>query len=323
MMRSPRLTLFHITLYFDGMYTPRYKRGITVLQFPFSGKIYIAGGFNGTQVLDSAECYDPTTDEWTLIPNMNTPRSGVKAVAFRNYLYVIGGFNGSNRLSTGTLVERYDKVTKMWTFVSPMLGPRSNFATAIINDLLYVIGGFNGMVTYIPGQEVRVRLSTSIKRATSERPKLGLPTWRVVLNAGDCCNTCKICCVSITSIESTEKRSICLFQSGLSTIASAELYDPLTNSWRPVTDLNLNRSALSACRVSNISTAHEYSYIGKYAQGVMPWPHSVLELWGFAFSQRSNSPRLIEDETLNGCGIINNLIDYVDGQKGPDSLRAD
>ncbi|GFU46989.1 hypothetical protein TNCV_813621 [Trichonephila clavipes] len=32
-----------------------------------------------------------------------------------------------------------------------------------------------------------------------------------------------------------------------------------------------------------------------------------------AFSQRANSLRLIEDETLNDSGIINNLIDYVDG----------
>ncbi|GFX93390.1 uncharacterized protein TNCV_151961 [Trichonephila clavipes] len=40
-------------------------------------------------------------------------------------------------------------------------------------------------------------------------------------------------------------------------------------------------------------------------------------------SQCANSPYLIEDETLNGCGIINNLIDYADGQEEPDSLRAD
>ncbi|GFX69104.1 uncharacterized protein TNCV_4946031 [Trichonephila clavipes] len=41
------------------------------------------------------------------------------------------------------------------------------------------------------------------------------------------------------------------------------------------------------------------------------------------FSERSSSPRLIEDETLNDYDIINNLIDYVDGQEEPDSLRAD
>ncbi|GFT33734.1 uncharacterized protein TNCV_4382561 [Trichonephila clavipes] len=40
------------------------------------------------------------------------------------------------------------------------------------------------------------------------------------------------------------------------------------------------------------------------------------------FSQQSSSPRLIEDKTFNDSDIINNLIDYEDGQE-PDSLRAD
>ncbi|GFW32750.1 uncharacterized protein TNCV_3679981 [Trichonephila clavipes] len=42
-----------------------------------------------------------------------------------------------------------------------------------------------------------------------------------------------------------------------------------------------------------------------------------------AFSQRSSSPLLIEDETFNGIDIINNYIDYEDGQEEPDSLRED
>ncbi|GFX62388.1 uncharacterized protein TNCV_1381131 [Trichonephila clavipes] len=41
------------------------------------------------------------------------------------------------------------------------------------------------------------------------------------------------------------------------------------------------------------------------------------------FSKRSSSPRLIEDETFNDSDIINNLIDYEDGQEEPDSLRVD
>ncbi|GFY19588.1 transposable element Tcb2 transposase [Trichonephila clavipes] len=40
-----------------------------------------------------------------------------------------------------------------------------------------------------------------------------------------------------------------------------------------------------------------------------------------AFSQRSSSPRLIEEEPFNDGDIINNLIDYEDGQEEPDSLR--
>ncbi|GFW58953.1 uncharacterized protein TNCV_2830591 [Trichonephila clavipes] len=42
-----------------------------------------------------------------------------------------------------------------------------------------------------------------------------------------------------------------------------------------------------------------------------------------AFSQLSSSPHLIENETFNDSDIINNLIDYEDGQEGPDSLRVD
>ncbi|GFW39412.1 uncharacterized protein TNCV_1833951 [Trichonephila clavipes] len=41
-----------------------------------------------------------------------------------------------------------------------------------------------------------------------------------------------------------------------------------------------------------------------------------------AFSQRSSSTRLIEDETFNDIDIMNNLTEYEDGQEEPDSLRA-
>ncbi|GFX82557.1 uncharacterized protein TNCV_2167051 [Trichonephila clavipes] len=42
-----------------------------------------------------------------------------------------------------------------------------------------------------------------------------------------------------------------------------------------------------------------------------------------AFSQRANSQRLIEDDALNNCGIINNLKNYEDGREELDFLRAD
>ncbi|GFS93787.1 uncharacterized protein TNCV_798871 [Trichonephila clavipes] len=42
-----------------------------------------------------------------------------------------------------------------------------------------------------------------------------------------------------------------------------------------------------------------------------------------AFSQRSSTLCLIEDETFNDSDIMNNLIDYEDGQEEPDSLRVD
>ncbi|GFX35748.1 hypothetical protein TNCV_745411 [Trichonephila clavipes] len=51
-------------------------------------------------------------------------------------------------------------------------------------------------------------------------------------------------------------------------------------------------------------------------------PESPDNAHSVAFSQRSRSPRLIEDETFNGSDIMNNLIDYEDGQE-LDSFRVD
>ncbi|GJQ71204.1 hypothetical protein Trydic_g1101 [Trypoxylus dichotomus] len=86
-------------------------------------KIYIVGGFNGQEVMSSAEV------------------SGVSLVAFRNALYALGGFNGFNRLTTG---EKYlPGESSGWVSIAEMFCPRSNFATVILDDQIFVIGGFN------------------------------------------------------------------------------------------------------------------------------------------------------------------------------------
>ncbi|GFY14488.1 uncharacterized protein TNCV_1315421 [Trichonephila clavipes] len=58
----------------------------------------------------------------------------------------------------------------------------------------------------------------------------------------------------------------------------------------------------------------------KLAWGLKQSPDNAHSV---AFSQRSCSPHLIEDETFNESDIINNLIDYENGQEELDSLRAD
>lgn len=64
-------------------------------------QIYIVGGFNGQEVLSSAEVFDPDTKQWSFIRSMRSPRSGVSLIAYRDCLYALGGFNGYIRLNTG------------------------------------------------------------------------------------------------------------------------------------------------------------------------------------------------------------------------------
>lgn len=80
---------------------------------------------------------------------MSHRRSGVSSVAYRNHVYVIGGFNGLARLSSG---EKYDPETESWTFIREMCHARSNFGLEIIDDMIFAIGGFNGLAT-IPHTE--------------------------------------------------------------------------------------------------------------------------------------------------------------------------
>ena len=96
--------------------------------FSSTDMIYIAGGFNGQECLNTAEYYDPTTNQWTQLTNMRNRRSGVGITAYNGCIYVLGGFNGVSRMASG---ERYDPHTGSWSPVPEMTSPRSNFALGV------------------------------------------------------------------------------------------------------------------------------------------------------------------------------------------------
>ena len=93
-----------------------------------AGKIYICGGFNGQECLNNAECYDPSTNQWTMIAPMRNRRSGVGVIAYRDHIYALGGFNGITRMNTG---EKYNPASNTWQTIPEMYNPRSNFAIEV------------------------------------------------------------------------------------------------------------------------------------------------------------------------------------------------
>jgi len=83
-----------------------------------NGKIYVAGGTQwdryllSERVLASCEVYDPSTDEWQVMPSLNVPRYSASMVCFKGALYVVGGLKSSY---CGALsVEMFDSVTDQW-----------------------------------------------------------------------------------------------------------------------------------------------------------------------------------------------------------------
>lgn len=56
-----------------------YERRCYVSVAVLDGLIYAIGGFDGLERLNSAECYNPDTNQWTLTAQMNERRSDASA----------------------------------------------------------------------------------------------------------------------------------------------------------------------------------------------------------------------------------------------------
>ena len=55
--------------------------------------IFLTGGYDRTLHMDRAsmECYDPATEEWTFMSEMEKARSGLSMVAADQFLFAFGG----------------------------------------------------------------------------------------------------------------------------------------------------------------------------------------------------------------------------------------
>lgn len=108
--------------------------------FFFNGKIYVAGGRQGSLAsnLRTLEVYDPMANIWKSLPNMPTARGGLAAAALDGCLYVFGG-----EANTGTFNqnEEFDPVTEMWRNLAPMPTARHGLGAVSFAGKIYVIGG--------------------------------------------------------------------------------------------------------------------------------------------------------------------------------------
>jgi kelch-like protein 1/4/5 len=77
----------------------RLQFGVAVLD----SHVYVVGGRNGLQTLNTVDCFDPVTNSWLPIPPMCSYRHGVSVATLCGPLYAVGGHDGWSYLSS---VER-------------------------------------------------------------------------------------------------------------------------------------------------------------------------------------------------------------------------
>ena len=108
------------------MPTRRYRPGIAEVD----NKIYVTGGMNDTcQTMSSVDCYDPDTNTWSQVANMNIAMCDHSLVSYHVRLYAIGGDGVDS-------VEVYDPDNNTWNLLEHKLDGGLSSAGAGLRGLL-------------------------------------------------------------------------------------------------------------------------------------------------------------------------------------------
>jgi hypothetical protein len=143
---NPNAHGFHAT---GDMGTQRAGHTATLLQ---NGKVLIAGGYNNSEILATAELFDPTTGTFTPTGVMTTPRFSHTATLLQNGEVLIAGgspsladLSGGDDTDDLSTAELFDPTTGTFTATGAMSNQRSQHtATLLANGKVLLAGGAVG-----------------------------------------------------------------------------------------------------------------------------------------------------------------------------------
>ena len=113
-----------------------------------NGKVLVEGGSNNTDTVNSAEIYDSATGTWSVTGSMKQPRQQHSAILLRDGTVLVTGGNMDRTpcadvcVTTLAASEIYDPSTGQWKTAGEMTIPRSFFTTALLaNGKVLAVGG--------------------------------------------------------------------------------------------------------------------------------------------------------------------------------------
>ena len=171
------------------------------------GKIYFVGGYNSSGALKTFECYDPQTNEWEAMPELQDAREGLASAAVEGKIYAIGGVGF-------TSMEIFDPQTNQWSYGASLPKAIDRACALSINGRIILTGGNDG--------------SSDLTDVYEFDPERG--TWE-----------------DLPSINHARSRHRMVFYDGRAWVlggdsAVCESYDPDSNSWEAEASLNAVRS---------------------------------------------------------------------------------
>lgn len=199
------------------------------------GRVLVTGGSSGVSDLSSAESYDPSTGTFTEIGSMTTPRDSHRATLLEDgRVLITGGFDTGVPLASA---ELFDPATSTFSPTGDMTVPRAwHTATRLENGEVLVTGGLNyqnGNINVLSSAEIydpSIGSFSPIANMTTERTQ---HTATLLANGQ----------VLIAGGYTTAGQG--------SSLSSAELYDPVANSFTPIADMTVARCLHTATLLNN------------------------------------------------------------------------
>jgi len=195
----------------------RWRHTATLLP---SGKVLVAGGYNGNETLRSAELYDPATGTWSATGTLIADRGWHTATLLPNGKILVAGGYGLGTLSSA---ELFDPTTGSWTSTGSLATRRGQHtATLLLTGKVLVVGGYDANTLhsaelYDPSTQ-RWTPTGSLAIARTRHTATLLPSGKVLIAGGS---------------------------------SGAELYDPVTEEWTTTVSLAAVRDSHTATLLPN------------------------------------------------------------------------
>ncbi|WP_416980453.1 Kelch repeat-containing protein [Streptomyces sp. T028] len=200
--------------------------------------LYSVGGYDGTSPLATTRSYNRTTNQWTTLSNLPTPRSGLGAAAAPcpsglggTCVYAVGGEQGSTILKT---VQFYNPATLAWSTITQLNTARSALGVAAApcpsgqtGTCVYAVGGTgtSGALASVESFNPATLTWTTLSSLSQARSNLGAA-------AAPCpSGQTGTCVYAVGGFDS----------SGYSD--TVESYNPVSKAWSLVARLPVERSS--------------------------------------------------------------------------------
>jgi len=144
----------------------------------FEAKLYLIGGWDGNEFVNSIFEYDSTRDTWQEVTQMITPRGYAGAAVAGGNILILGGYDGKEALSTIETFEPNSGKIKYSPLGGAVSMPESAYGMGVTSlaDMVYIVGGqgneerqYPALIMFnetgewgafeAPGEENRIHLS--------------------------------------------------------------------------------------------------------------------------------------------------------------------